>query len=830
MSKIQVLDTVTIDKIAAGEVIERPASVVKELVENAIDAGATAIVVEIQEGGTSLIRIADNGCGIEKEEVPNAFRRHATSKIRSVEDLVHIGSLGFRGEALSSIAAVSQVELITKTKGQVFGTRYRINGGAEVDIEDTGARDGTTFLIRQLFYNVPARRKFLKTPMTEASHVGDLMTRLALSHPEISFQFINNGQSKLHSSGNGSLRDVIYHVYGRDIASNLLKAQLEAPGMRISGFLGKPIVSRGNRNFENYFINGRYVKNQIVSKAIEDAYKDFSMQHKYPFVALLMEIDGEGVDVNVHPAKLEIRFHNQQEIYNRVFEAVSQGLHREELIPHVELDVPGENTRKDSGEYQRNGGNTGGRRVKGSAGGIRKDEGNPETGKEEEKLPFEGLERLSGAAGNCRESVPGSGNTQTLGGIPKSGASRTEGYVAGAGDSQTLVPALESGVSRTEGYVPESGVAQIEGYVPESGVSRTEGYVPESGVSRTEGYVPESEVFRTGGYASGSSTSPNSARVPNEKLSGGLEEDRGSGKNGGFDAGLRTSKPVLPPPSERDLDYFMEKMRMRVKEYHSRRASAEVADRNGIFKPEIQSDRIRETVEYAKNLGRKQSDALSGGQAFETADAPKQLDFFEEKLLTREAKDEYHLIGQVFETYWLVEFRENLYIIDQHAAHERILYERTLKSMKTREFTSQMVSPPIILELSMQEADLLNRYRDQFTRIGFEFEDFGQESFAVRAVPDNLFCIAKKELLLQMLDGLADEVNRNLSPEIVDEKVASMSCKAAVKGNMKLSAAEVDALIGELLTLENPYHCPHGRPTIIAMSRRELEKKFKRIV
>ncbi len=806
MSKIQVLDTVTIDKIAAGEVIERPASVVKELVENAIDAGATAIVVEIQEGGTSLIRIADNGCGIEKEEVPNAFWRHATSKIRSVEDLVHIGSLGFRGEALSSIAAVSQVELITKTKGQVFGTRYRINGGTEVDIEDTGARDGTTFLIRQLFYNVPARRKFLKTPMTEASHVGDLMTRLALSHPEISFQFINNGQSKLHSSGNGSLRDVIYHVYGRDIASNLLKAQLEAPGMRISGFLGKPIVSRGNRNFENYFINGRYVKNQIVSKAIEDAYKDFSMQHKYPFVALLMEIDGEGVDVNVHPAKLEIRFHNQQEIYNRVFEAVSQGLHREELIPHVELDVPGENTRKDSGEYQRNGGNPGGRRVKGSAGGIRKAEGNPETGKGEEKLPFEGLERLSGAAGNCRESVPGSGNTQTLGDIPKSGASRTEGYVSGTGDSQTLV------------------------HVPESGVSRTEGYVPGSGVPQTEGYVPESGVPRTGRYVSGSAASPNSARVPNEKLSGGLEEDRGSGKNGGFDAGLRTSKPVLPPPSERDLDYFMEKMRMRVKEYHSQRASAEVADRNGIFKPEIQSDRIRETVEYAKNLGRKQSDALSGGQAFETADAPKQLDFFEEKLLTREAKDEYHLIGQVFETYWLVEFRENLYIIDQHAAHERILYERTLKSMKTREFTSQMVSPPIILELSMQEADLLNRYRDQFTRIGFEFEDFGQESFAVRAVPDNLFCIAKKELLLQMLDGLADEVNRNLSPEIVDEKVASMSCKAAVKGNMKLSAAEVDALIGELLTLENPYHCPHGRPTIIAMSRRELEKKFKRIV
>lgn len=648
MSKIQVLDTVTIDKIAAGEVIERPASVVKELVENAIDAGATAIVVEIRDGGTSLIRIADNGCGIAQEEVPHAFLRHSTSKIRSVEDLVHISSLGFRGEALSSIAAVAQVELITKTKGQDFGTRYRIHGGREVDLEDTGARDGTTFLIQQLFYNVPARRKFLKTPMTEASHVGDLMTRLALSHPEISFQFLNNGQSKLHTSGNGNLKDVIYHVYGREIASNLLRAKWEAAGMKITGFLGKPIVSRGNRNFENYFINGRYVKNQIVSKAIEDAYKDFTMQHKYPFVALNMEIDGECVDVNVHPAKMELRFHNQQEVYNQVFAAVSQGLHAEELIPHVELDAPKETGVKGSGDIQR----------------------------------------------------------------PGRSASGSPGYDENARNGQTEIQA--------------------------------------------------------------------------QKAAG-----------------------------EKNLDYFMEKMRERVKAYHSRSSSAEVTDRSGIYQPEIQADRIREKAEYARN--KKEIE-------------PQQLNLFDEKLLTREAKDEYHLIGQVFETYWLVEYHDHLYIIDQHAAHERVLYERTLKSMKTREFTSQMISPPIILDLTMQEADLLNQYMEQFTRIGFEFEEFGQESFAVRSVPDNLFSIAKKELLLQMLDGLSDEVNRNLSPELVDEKVASMSCKAAVKGNMKLSAAEVDTLIGELLRLENPYHCPHGRPTIIAMSRRELEKKFKRIV
>ncbi len=687
MNKIQVLDTVTIDKIAAGEVIERPASVVKELAENAIDAGATAIVVEITDGGTTLIRIADNGCGIERDDVRGAFLRHSTSKIRTVDDLVHIGSLGFRGEALSSIAAVSQVELITKTREQEFGVRYRINGGKEVDLEDTGAREGTTFLIQQLFYNVPARRKFLKTPITEASHVGDLMTRLALSHPEISFQFINNGQSRLHTSGNGNLKDVIYHVYGRDIASNLLLAEWEAPGMKITGFLGKPVISRGNRNFENYFINGRYVKNNIVSKAIEDAYKDFSMQHKYPFVALHMEIDGENVDVNVHPAKMELRFHNQQEVYNQVYAAVNQGLHAEELIPHVELEVPDTSRAGNCGNGVKNAGSA---------------------------LPFEELAHRSG--------------------------------------------------------IQESRAAD--------------------------------------------------RRMQDNPVQG------------------KAAKSPLPPPSERNLDYFMEKMRERVKAYHSQRSSAEVMDKGGIFKPEIQVDRIREAAEYGKNLQISEKTEASLSQAEEglkkensgQTEEPRQLNLFEEKLLTREAKDEYHLIGQVFETYWLVEYRDNLYIIDQHAAHERVLYERTLKSMKSREFTSQMISPPIILDLSMQEAELLRQYMDQFTRIGFEFEEFGQESFAVRAVPDNLFSIAKKDLLLQMLDSLSDEISRNLSPELVDEKVASMSCKAAVKGNMRLSAAEVDTLIGELLTLENPYHCPHGRPTIIAMSRRELEKKFKRIV
>ena len=657
MSKIQVLDPITIDKIAAGEVIERPASVVKELVENAIDAGATAIVVEIKEGGISFMRITDNGCGIERDDVRSAFLRHSTSKIRSVDDLVHIGSLGFRGEALSSISAVAQVELITKTRDQTFGTLYRIAGGKEEDLEDTGAPDGTTFIIRQLFYNTPARRKFLKTPMTEASHVGDLMTRLALSHPHISFQFINNGQSKLHTSGNGKLKDVIYHIYGRDIAANLLKAEYDAKGLKVTGFLGKPIISRGNRNFENYYVNGRYAKNNIISRAIEDAYKDFTMQHKYPFVVLHIEIDGE----------------------------------------HVPKPV----------------------------------------------------------------------------------------------------------VSNTPAYAPK----------PKTG-----------SVSQTPAAVQTGEISgMTGGVTS--------ASMPQRK------------------------KAIVPPPQERDLEYFMSRMKERVlAEHEEKKRREKIAKKQAVHTTENIAENIsvkespsfssastpsnvaEEKTPYMQNASSKSKITMSTNTDETTkpepslTETPKQMELFEDHLLTREAMQKYKVVGQVFETYWLVEYDNSLYIIDQHAAHERVLYEKTLKSMKTREFTSQMISPPIVLNLSMQEAELLNTYMDQFTRIGFEIEEFGQDSYAVRAVPDNLFSIAKKELLIQMLDSLSDEITRNQSPDLIDEKIASMSCKAAVKGNMKLSVQEVDALIGELLSLDNPYHCPHGRPTIIAMTKRELEKKFKRIV
>lgn len=663
MANIQVLDQITIDKIAAGEVIERPASIIKELVENAIDAGASAVTVEIKEGGISFIRITDNGCGIPKGEVPLAFLRHSTSKIRSVDDLSTVASLGFRGEALSSIAAIAQVELITKTKDEVTGTRYRIEGGAEKSIEDTGAPDGTTFLVHQIFYNTPARRKFLKTPMTEASHVSELMTRLALSHPEVSIQFINNGQEKLHTSGNGKLKDIIYHVFGRDIANNLLETNERIDGIQVQGFIGKPIISRGNRNYENYFINGRYVKSNIIAKAIEDAYKDFTMQHKYPFTALHFTMDGTDLDVNVHPTKMELRFSNQQGVYNFIYNALKQTLSEPELIPRVELP-------------------------------------------EAKEVPVK----------------------------------------------------AEKIVERKQ----------------------------------EQPMTPVREERKT---------------------------------------------PVIE--EEKNLDYFMKKMRERVTAYHQQVTKVKPTPVPSVVQENVNYEALPASQVAAVKQPVPEQRTVAKEPMPEQAVAPreeksvvteKQLDFFEEKLLTKKAAQEYKIIGQLFETYWLVEFHEQLYIIDQHAAHERVLYEKTLRGMKDREFTSQYLSPPIILNLSMQEEEALNTHMDIFTNIGFEIEPFGGDSYAIRAVPDNLFSIAKRELFTEMLDQLVDGIHSSLAPDIVAEKVASMSCKAAVKGNSRLSAAEVETLIGELLELENPYHCPHGRPTIIAMTKRELEKKFKRIV
>lgn len=675
--KIAVLDQHTIDKIAAGEVVERPSSVVKELVENAIDAGATAVTVEIAEGGKKLIRITDNGGGMEREQIPLAFLRHATSKIEKVEDLEHIASLGFRGEALSSIAAVSQVELITKTPTAISGVRYVINGGKEETLEDMGAPDGTTFLVRNLFYNVPARSKFLKSDTTEGNYISALMEQMTLSHPEISFKYIQNKQVKLHTSGNYSVKDVIYHIYGRDITKALLDVSFENDFMKIEGFVGKPEISRGNRTFENYYINGRYVKNRIIAKAIEDAYKGFLMQHKFPFVSLHIEMTGNDLDVNVHPTKMEVRFARATEVYDAVYDTVRKALTRREMIPQVSVGKDEPREKKQT--------------IK--AGEI------PE--------PFE--------------------------------------------------------IKRKEQMTAERVSSPVQ--------------------------LREESVY-------GKKEPPLKKEEPLQ---------------------IHREKPSLWKKEEEQQIY-------RNKAQFSK-------EEESFFEGTLKEREAKEIAQAEKQAARLDGESKVEEKQEETsADTPPvQMELFEEKLLSPEARIRHKLIGQIFDTYWLVQFGDNFYIIDQHAAHEKVYYERFVKEFREQTITSQYISPPMIVSLNLQEEALLNANRSYFRDFGFEIEPFGGKEYCISAVPSNLYGLGEEELFLEMLDHLAGEGEKDAFG-IFASRLATMACKAAVKGNHRMSPQEADKLIDELLTLENPYHCPHGRPTIISMTKAELEKKFKRIV
>ena len=647
MAEIRLLDSNTIDKIAAGEVVERPSSVVKELVENAMDAGADAITVEIRDGGCSFIRVTDNGDGIEKDQIRKAFFRHATSKISTAEDLYHIHSLGFRGEALSSIAAVSMVELITKTKDSLTGIHYRLDGGVEKEFSEIGAPEGTTMIARELFFNTPVRKKFLKTPATEGSYVSDLMEHMALSRPDVAFQFMVNGNVRFHTSGNGDLKEIIYRIYGREIAGQLLPFHAQMEGVSIDGFLGSPSVVRSNRNFEFFFVNGRYIRSPLLSKGLEAGYKAWLMQHKFPFALLHLTSDPENIDVNVHPSKMEVRFSDQPGLYAFLEEQVREAMHRREMIPDVKLDEP--------------------------AAGRKKEQPAPK----EQKVKEEQTKR----------------ETQ----------------------KETVVPPMPPVAPRKP--------------------------VPAADEGRKAG--PEKEV------------SPNPEPAAREKK----------------------EKPEAPQPFET-----------------ARRSR------------QLQEEEAQYTVSEAK-----------------------QMELFDGKLLSEEAAKSYQIIGQVFDTYWLVQYEERLLIIDQHAAHEKVKYEALVKKLREGQVDSQNLAPPMILNLSAIEAHTLQEYGDYFARMGFEIEDFGGNAVAVRAVPCDLYGHYEKDFLQGILDELEEEPPRG-TPAIIAEKLASMACKSAVKGNMRISTKEMEALLDQLLSLENPYHCPHGRPTIITMSKYELEKKFKRIV
>ena len=634
MAKIQLLDQKTIDNIAAGEVIERPASVVKELVENAVDAKANAVTVEIKDGGMTLIRVTDNGIGIPKDQVKTAFLRHATSKIRSVEDLLSVSSLGFRGEALSSISAVAQVELVTKTAESFSGVSYKIYGGEEEAFDDIGAPDGTTFLVKNLFYNTPARRKFLKSATTEAGYVEQMMVHIALSHPEISFKFIHNNKNKIYTSGNGKVKDIIYHIYGRDVAGALIPLEAQNEDVKVTGFVAKPYVSRGNRNYESYFINGRYIKSSIIYKAIEEGYRTFTMKHRYPFVCLDFKINQELLDVNVHPTKMEIRFRNGREIYELVVDAVRAALLQKDLVQDVLRETP-------------------------------KKKELPKTKEVKKPEPFEVNRR--------KEEV--------------------------------------QKVDQQRQAVQQ----QIE--------------------------KPSHPVKKT----------PTASE---------------SSKN--------TKKPTYA-----GLNYNTQK----------------------------------------KEFPQYKTDELSSNQ----------MTLRENPVFSVQARPDRKILGQLFKTYWLIEYEDQLFIMDQHAAHEKVNYERLMKNFKEKEIYSQRLEPPMVVTVSMTEAEALTRYKDAFAGLGFTIESFGGNEYCIREVPANLYGIGERDLFMELLDAVSQE-NGTLDTEVIASKIATMACKMSIKGNQRVSLMEVEHLLDELMKLENPYQCPHGRPTIIKMSKYEIDKKFKRIV
>ncbi len=671
MAKIHVLSQDTINQIAAGEVVERPMAVVKELIENAIDAKASAVTVEIADGGKALIRITDNGSGIAADDIELAFLPHATSKIQNVEDLLAVSSLGFRGEALASIAAVSQLEMVTKTRDALMGTRYRIEGGDKKEIENVGCPDGTTFLVRNLFYNTPARLKFLKTSQTEAGYISGLVERMALSHPDIAFRFINQKQNRLSTSGNGNLKDVIYHIYGREVTSNLIEVQSREVFCTLSGYIGKPVISRGNRGMMNYFINGRYIKSPIIHRAIEEAYAPYSMQHRYPFTVLHIQIDAKYIDVNVHPQKMELRFNNEKEVFQSIYHGISEALRHREFIPDVTFHSEKKEEKKKAQPHIE---------------------------------PFE---------------------------VKRQAQMNVSGHLTPK-DSLKALETLSKDLPDQKGSLEKQAVSQ--------------------------------------------------------KTSFDEKETKERQKSGEDTSSMVQQQTASENP-----------VTLHIPQEHTKSMVAEKAEYNT-----SRSVPVTNVV---------------------------QQDLFEEGILSAKAQKEVKIIGQVFSTYWVLQYEDKMYMIDQHAAHEKVLYERFMKELEQKKIMTQYMNPPIILSLSMAQQQAVEENLELLESLGYQIENFGGKEYAVNGVPANLPNVGSKDLLIEIIDSMTSEISgKSRTPQMLKEKIASMSCKAAVKGNNKLPREEVEELLKELMTLENPYHCPHGRPTMISMTKSELEKKFKRIV
>ena len=746
---IKVLDQNTINKIAAGEVIEKPSSVIKELVENSIDSGATAITVEVKGGGLSFLRVTDNGAGIKKDEVKLAFLRHATSKLVTVEDLLSISSLGFRGEALASIAAVAQVEMISKTSDDVTGLRYQIHGGKEISCEEIGAPVGTTIIVRNLFYNTPARKKFMKTDATEISYIYDLMCRICMSHPEISFKFISNGTDKLFTSGNGKLRDIIYHIYGRDITSNLLEINAQNDYMTISGYIARPCISKGNRSFEGYYVNHRYIKSTVLTKAIEDAFRTFVMIHKFPFTEINFQVRPDLLDVNVHPTKMELKFANSQDIYSFTYNAIRETLLHKELIPDV---APGKDVKPETFK-QRNVGDA------------------PEAFENKRREALFQVQRQTRPEDkqDRLQNLARVGNTVT----PSQDLT---------GSENTTVPARQiiEVIDETKDTSQSVGVQ----------MDNNAGKQQKSSLS----YNDRAQM-----------TANNTANIPQVR-----ESQSSYGKN---EAGTIKEVPMQCQTVSGSNHAEAVDLQNAKKQDHAETVDTQlVQDQDGSCSEFTQKTTADDNASYM-------------------ADDKKyvQQDMFQEKFLTKEARAKHRLIGQLFKTYWLIEYDGKFFIMDQHAAHEKVKYEELMENYKNKKIYSQYLMPPAVVTLSAAEIEFLHENMDMFEALGYQIENFGGREFKLNAVPDNLFGLDGRELFIDFIADASSSVKK-VTIDAFIHKLSTMACKAAIKGNTEISFKEANALIDQLLKLENPYTCPHGRPTVISMTEAEIEKKFKRIV
>ncbi|SKA60302.1 DNA mismatch repair protein MutL [Eubacterium uniforme] len=730
MGKINVLDQNTINRIAAGEVIDRPSSIVKELLENAIDAKATNISVEIKNGGLDMIRISDNGIGFDKDDIKVAFLRHTTSKIKTAEDLVSVGSLGFRGEALSSIAAVCQVELLTKQADEIYGYRYAIEGGEEKKFEEVGLPDGTTFVVRNIFFNTPARRKFLKSGSTEGGYITDIVQKIALSNPDISFVLKVNGNTKIHTPGNGNLRDVIYSIYGRDITKNLVEIDESNDFLKIHGFIGKPVVTRGNRGYENYYINKRYIKSSIISKAIEEGYKTFIMQHMYPFTNLFIEIDSNLIDVNVHPSKMELRFKRGNEIFDFIVDIVRKALRQNDLIRDGELLTEAE--KKEA---------------------IRK----------ESQIAAREEDKVAPKADGLSES-------------------------AGTVKSVDSIKSENPNVLRNDIIKPQSvnNVAEDK--------TEYKSKVNDFGVSNKSN-VTDTNIANN---------------IDNTKLDNNSKIE--NNKTISLDNVVNSPSPkkdeeVTKYQNETKSDYGIKKSSSYDELFNK---ASEPFEANRKKEDEDLSNKLRE--EFKENVIK---DAVQ-----ESLISPN---------VRADDKPDFRIVGQVFDTYWIIEYKNSMYIIDQHAAHEKVNYEKYLKQFKENGVDKQYLNPPVVISLNGQAEAVVNEYKDNLDKFGYEIENFGDKEYIIRSVPYNLLNLDYADVLQEFI-GKLDSNMGSLTNDTINDRIATMSCKAAIKGNMAISEREANELVSTLLTLDDPFNCPHGRPTMIEISKKDMERKFKRIV